>query len=101
MIEDARANPVPGKEDVALYAFAQATDLDGNLLPIEVAAVELLNIIRPTVALTVWAALMGHALFSRPDLKQQLKMTLQNFKIRLFRKCVVTIHFSQCCQQLL
>ena len=73
LIEDARANPVPGKEDVALYAFAQATDLDGNLLPIEVAAVELLNIIRPTVALTVWAALMGHALFSRPDLKQQLK----------------------------
>lgn len=73
LIESARKNPVPGKENIALYAFAQATDLDGNLLPIEVAAVELLNIIRPTVALTVWAALMGHALFSRPDLKQQLK----------------------------
>lgn len=73
LIESARQNPVPGKENVALYAFAQATDLDGSLLPIEVAAVELLNIIRPTVALTVWVALMGHALFSRPDLKQQLK----------------------------
>lgn len=35
------------------YAFANATDLDGQLLPLEVAAVELLNIIRPTVALTV------------------------------------------------
>lgn len=80
LIEDARANPVPGKEDVALYAFAQATDLDGNLLPIEVAAVELLNIIRPTVALTVWAALMGHALFSRPDLKQQLKNDFTEFQ---------------------
>ncbi len=55
---------------MALYAFANATDLDGQLLPLEVAAVELLNIIRPTVALTVWAALMGHALFSRPDLYQ-------------------------------
>ncbi|MBF8808549.1 MAG: cytochrome P450 [Enterococcus lacertideformus] len=73
LITSARENPVLGKEDVALYAFAQATDLDGNLLSLEVAAVELLNIIRPTVALTVWAALMGHALFSRPDLHQQLK----------------------------
>lgn len=36
------------------------------------AAVELLNVIRPTVALTVWIALMGHALFSRPDIYQRL-----------------------------
>src|SRR5699024_12145089 len=46
LIKEARENPVPGKEDVALYAFAEATDLEGELLPVEVAAVELLNIIR-------------------------------------------------------
>lgn len=86
LIEEARQNPVAGKENVALYAFANATDLDGQLLPLEVAAAELLNIIRPTVALTVWAALMGHALFSRPDLYQQLKMTFRRYKIRLFKK---------------
>lgn len=73
LIKEARENPVPGKEDVALYAFAKATDLKGELLPIEVAAVELLNIIRPTLALTVWAALMGHALFSRDDIYNELK----------------------------
>ena len=72
LIEKARTNPVAGKEDVALYAFANATDDQGELLPIEVAAVELLNVIRPTVALTVWIALMGHALFSRPDIYQRL-----------------------------
>ncbi|WP_407857412.1 cytochrome P450 [Enterococcus hailinensis] len=72
LIEDARINPVVGKENVALYAFANAKDTQGNLLPIDVAAVELLNIIRPTVALTVWIALMGHALFSRPDIYQRL-----------------------------
>lgn len=72
LIEDARINPVAGKENVALYAFANAKDTQGNLLPIDVAAVELLNIIRPTVALTVWIALMGHALFSRPDIYQRL-----------------------------
>ena len=59
LIKEARKNPVPGKEDLALYVFANATDYDGELLPVEVAAVELLNIIRPTVALTVWMALMG------------------------------------------
>ncbi|WP_427814374.1 cytochrome P450 [Enterococcus sp. 22-H-5-01] len=72
LIEEARINPVAGKENVALYAFANAKDTQGNLLPIDVAAVELLNIIRPTVALTVWIALMGHALFSRPDIYQRL-----------------------------
>lgn len=72
LIENARINPVAGKEDVALYAFAKATDDHGELLPIDVAAVELLNVIRPTVALTVWIALMGHALFSRLDIYQRL-----------------------------
>ncbi|MGM9902743.1 MAG: cytochrome P450 [Enterococcus sp.] len=80
LIEEARENPVPGKENVALYAFANATDLERNLLPIEIAAVELLNIIRPTVALTVWVDLMGHALFSRPDLRQQLKNDFANLQ---------------------
>ena len=72
LIENARINPVAGKEDVALYAFVKATDDHGELLPVDVAAVELLNVIRPTVALTVWIALMGHALFSRPDIYQRL-----------------------------
>lgn len=72
LIENARINPVAGKDDVALYAFSKATDGHGELLPIDIAAVELLNVIRPTVALTVWIALMGHALFSRPDIYQRL-----------------------------
>lgn len=72
LIENARINPVAGKDDVALYAFAKATDGHGELLPVDIAAVELLNVIRPTVALTVWIALMGHALFSRPDIYQRL-----------------------------
>src|SRR5699024_11527049 len=64
LIKDARENTVQGKEHLALYTFANATDLDGELLPVETAAVELLNIIRPTVAFTVWVALIGYALFA-------------------------------------
>ena len=73
LIKEAREHPVPGKENRALYAFASATDLNGDLLPIDVAAVELLNIIRPTLALTVWAALMGDALFNGSEIYNELK----------------------------
>ncbi|WP_313236206.1 cytochrome P450 [Sporosarcina ureae] len=55
-----------------MYAFAYATDLDGEWLPVEVVAVELLNIIRPTVALTIWVALMGHALFAKREIYDDL-----------------------------
>ncbi|HLQ98494.1 MAG TPA: cytochrome P450 [Candidatus Dormibacteraeota bacterium] len=80
LIKEARKNPVPKKENHALYVFANATDLDGELLPIEVAAVELLNIIRPTVALTVWMALMGHALFAKQDVYDKLKGDFDNLQ---------------------
>ncbi|PID21120.1 cytochrome P450 [Sporosarcina sp. P3] len=73
LIKEAREHPVPGKEHLALYTFAHATDLDGELLPVEVAAVELLNIIRPTVALTVWVALMGHALFAKRGIYEEVQ----------------------------
>lgn len=89
LIEEAREHPVPGKENLALYTFANATDLDGELLPVEVATVELLNIIRPTVALTVWVALMGHALFSKNNVYEKLKSdfdTLQDPFIQEMRR---------------
>ncbi|AYW45036.1 cytochrome P450 [Tetragenococcus koreensis] len=76
LLEEARKNPVPGKENVPLYAFAEATDVDGERLPLNIAAVDFLNIIRPTVAITVWVALMGHALFGPNNVYKELK---QNF----------------------
>lgn len=73
LITEARKNPVPGKENRALYTFANAADNEGELLSVEIAAVELLNIIRPTVALTVWMAMMGQALFSENGVYEELK----------------------------
>ncbi|GAB3790439.1 cytochrome P450 [Virgibacillus kimchii] len=80
LIKEAREHPVSEEENRALYVFANATDLDGELLPVEVAAVELLNIIRPTVALTVWMALMGHALFSEKNVYDKLKADFDNLQ---------------------
>jgi len=80
LIKEAREHPVAEEENRALYTFANATGLDGELLPIDVAAVELLNIIRPTVALTVWMALMGHALFAKQDVYDKLKADFDNLQ---------------------
>lgn len=73
LIKEARENPDPEKEDRALYVFANATDFEEELLPIQLAAIELLNIIRPTVRLSVWMTLMGHALFAKEDIYEELK----------------------------
>ncbi len=35
LIEEAYQHPVAGKESLALYTFATATDLEGNFTPIE------------------------------------------------------------------
>lgn len=80
LIKEARENPNPEKENLALYIFANATDLEEELLPIQVAAIELLNIIRPTVRLTVWMALMGHALFAKKDVYEELKADFNNLQ---------------------
>lgn len=72
LIKEARRHPQLTDESLALYAFADARDTHSDRLPLETAAVDLLNIIRPTVAITVWIALMGHALFSREDIYRKL-----------------------------
>ncbi len=52
----------------AASVMAWATDLDGNLLPARTAAVELLNVLRPTVAVAYYAAFAALELEANPDL---------------------------------
>lgn len=52
----------------AAWVMAHATDLDGHLLPVGTAAVELLNVLRPTVAVSYYAAFATLALEANPDL---------------------------------
>lgn len=72
LLKEAREHPLDEDSNLALYVFAEAKDTNGELLPLETAAVELLNIIRPTVAITVWVALMGNALFNKKNVYQKL-----------------------------
>jgi fatty-acid peroxygenase len=61
---------VPG-ERTAAWVMAHARDLDGRLLPVQTAAVELLNVLRPTVAVAYFAAFAALELEANPDLSDR------------------------------
>lgn len=57
----------PGERSAA-WIMAHATDLDGAPLPVRTAAVELLNVLRPTVAVAYLAGFAALELEANPDL---------------------------------
>ncbi|WEV79005.1 cytochrome P450 [Janibacter cremeus] len=65
-----RARTDPGRTPV--HEVARATDEGGDLLPVDVAAVELLNLVRPLVAVAWFAALVPMALQERPDWRERV-----------------------------
>ncbi|WP_079407414.1 cytochrome P450 [Streptomyces sp. 3211] len=73
VITGIRAKPGPDSELSALEAVARQRDADGNLLDVHIAAVELLNIIRPTVAIAWFATFAAHALHRWPQHREFLR----------------------------
>ncbi|MER7406293.1 cytochrome P450 [Streptomyces sp. NPDC000070] len=72
LVEDVRAGSVTAPPESALDVVARHRDADGRLLDAHTAAVELLNVIRPTVAVSWFVAYAGHALRLRPGLRERL-----------------------------
>lgn len=66
LISEVRTTPEADAKESALETVARHRDLDGNLLDPRTAAVELLNIIRPTVAIAWFATFAAHALHRWP-----------------------------------
>jgi fatty-acid peroxygenase len=60
-------------ENSAAYAFAWGQDAAGSLLDKHVAAVELLNVLRPTVAIARYVTFAALALHQHPECIQKLK----------------------------
>ncbi len=56
-----------------LDAIASFRDVDGECLPPSVAAVELLNLVRPTVAVAVYVVFIAHALAMYPQCREPLR----------------------------
>ncbi|MFJ9078811.1 cytochrome P450 [Streptomyces sp. NPDC102278] len=73
VITGVRENPEPDGLPSALETVAWHRDEDGRLLDAHTAAVELLNIVRPTVAIAWFATFAAHALHRRPQHRDLLR----------------------------
>lgn len=68
-----RAGRLAPPEQSAAQTIARFRDADGELLHPRVAAVELLNVLRPTVAVAVYVAFTASALHAHPSLRERLQ----------------------------
>jgi fatty-acid peroxygenase len=73
IIQQVRNHQLEVSEKSALYAIANHRDLDGKLLDKQTAAVELINILRPTVAIARYVVFAALALHEHSECWQQLQ----------------------------
>lgn len=72
IIEDARSGNIKAEEGTALHAMAFYKDLDGNQLDSNMAGIELINVLRPIVAISIFIVFEALALFEYPECKEKL-----------------------------
>jgi fatty-acid peroxygenase len=72
LVEEVRAGATTVPEGAAVDVVARHRDSEGERLDPRVAAVELLNVIRPTTAVAWFVAFSGHALIRWPEHRQRL-----------------------------
>lgn len=74
-IRAARADGGTAAPGTAVHTIAWHRDLDGALLDERVAAVELLNVLRPTVAVSRYVVFLAHALHEHPEYQRSLPVS--------------------------
>ncbi|MGY3340936.1 fatty-acid peroxygenase [Streptomyces filamentosus] len=72
-IREGTAGSPAGKKPTVLEAVAAHREADGSLLDRHTAAVELLNVLRPTVAITWFTTFAAHALHRFPGVGEELR----------------------------
>lgn len=72
LIGQVREGKMQVDRETALYQIAMFKDQSGQLLPLSVAAVELINILRPIVAISVYIVFCALALYDFPYEKEKL-----------------------------
>jgi fatty-acid peroxygenase len=72
LIRQVRADRIHPPPDSALTAAAAARDTRGRLLPERTAATELLNVVRPTVAVAWFITFAGRALHEHTEWRQRI-----------------------------
>jgi fatty-acid peroxygenase len=72
LIEEVRAGKLNAVEETALYETAFHKDLSGKLLDEQMAAIELINVIRPIVAISTYITFAATALYIYPEYKKRI-----------------------------
>jgi fatty-acid peroxygenase len=72
VIEEVRSGRSPAEPGTALDVMANARDLSGQPLAARTAAVELINVIRPTVAISWYVAFAAIALHEHPGERERI-----------------------------
>jgi fatty-acid peroxygenase len=73
VVEGVRSGRIAADESSAAHRIAWHRDLTGNLLGGRIAAVELLNVLRPTIAVSVYVVFIAHALRTGADRRERLR----------------------------
>ncbi len=73
IIEQIRSHSLNPPQDTAAYAMAWYRDLNGTLLDTQIAAVELINIVRPIVAIATYIAFGALALYEYPECRKKIE----------------------------
>lgn len=74
LIQSTREKKLQFPKNTPLHQFAFHQDKDGNLLDIETAAVEIINLLRPIVAIAIYINFTVLALYQYPEQKEKLKV---------------------------
>lgn len=79
LVENVRKGQLKAPEKTAMYQFSWHRDVDGDLLKSEIVAVELLNILRPIVAISVYINFVALAIHDFPNEKKHLQDGDENY----------------------
>jgi fatty-acid peroxygenase len=74
VIEQVRAGNLQAPKDSALHAMAFHRELNGQPLDTQMAAVELINVLRPIVAIATYITFGALAMHEHPEIKRQLQL---------------------------
>ena len=72
IIEDVRLGKIKIEEGTALYSMAFYRDLNGNQLDSHMASIELINVLRPIVAISTYITFLALALHEYPECREKL-----------------------------
>lgn len=73
LIDQVRDGKLSPEEGTALHTFSWHRDLEGNLLESKIAAVEVINILRPIVAISVYINFSALAVHHYPEEREKLR----------------------------